>query len=334
MGNRTPQSKSFNTVKHSNRDTRIKKQQKQRLLILAMAAVIALLLVMLLILSVCTIAQKIKNVVDSNNPDLQGVGTTLEEGNGMTVLSEHYKTKGPLLIVNSLGQSNSYIPDESLMTVIAKGAQPTFNGAPVYKLSKDLKIHPDALEAFNAMMTEYCKILWSGEDTVGTSPVELKTAYRSLTEQESLNSSTKAGFSDHHTGYLLFLDATAQAKDWIDKNAYKYGFVLRYPSDKSLQTGISNYTECIRYVGVAHASYMKANNLCLEEYVDLLRQHPFEAPLQFSMANGSSYIVYYAAAYTTGGANNLTHIKTPKDYTVESVSGDNVGGFIVTVKLN
>ena len=184
MGNRTPQSKSFNTVKHSNRDTRIKKQQKQRLLILAMAAVIALLLVMLLILSICTIAQKIKNVVDSNNPDIQGVGTTLEEGIGMTVLSEHYKTKGPLLIVNSLGQSNSYIPDESLMTVIAKGAQPTFNGAPVYKLSKDLKIHPDALEAFNAMMTEYCKILWSGEDTVGTSPVELKTAYRSLTEQE------------------------------------------------------------------------------------------------------------------------------------------------------
>ena len=334
MGNRTPQSKSFNTVRHSNRDARIKKQQKQRLLMLAMAAVIALLIVMLVIFAICSIAQNFPKNEEPTLPPSQG--NTLLEGAGMTVLSEHYKTKGPLLIVNSLGQSNSYLPDESSMTEIRNGAQPTVNGTAVYKLTKDLKIHPDALAAFNAMMTEYCKILWSGEATTTQSPVTLKTAYRSLAEQESLNSSTKAGYSDHHTGYLLALESNnAQTWDWINKNAHKYGFVLRYPNDKSLQTGISGYTECIRYVGVAHASYMKANSLCLEEYVASVQQHPWETPLSFIAADGSAYIVYYATAYTAGvGGTNLTQIKTPKDYTVESVSGDNIGGFIITVKLN
>ena len=336
MGPRTPQSRSFNTVKHSNRDARIKKRQTQRLLILAMASVIALLVLMLIVFAICSIAQAVKN---KEEPLVlpPATGNTLEEGAGMTVVSSQFKTRGPLLIVSN-SNVNSYIPDEAAMTTLAKNAQPTFNGAYVYKLSGDIKLHPDALAAFNAMMTEYCKILWSGEDEHGESPVTLVEAFRTLATQEGIynpdySDSAKAGHSDHHTGYLLNLSASSSAMTWIRENAHKYGFVFRYPSEKSGATGIVNYPTCIRYVGVAHATYMKANNLCLEEYVATVQQHPWEAPLNITTANGQSYIVYYATAYTAGTGTNITQIKTPANYTVE-ISGDNIGGFIATVKIN
>ena len=52
------------------------------------------------------------------------------------------------------------------------------------------------------------------------------------------------------------------------KNAYKYGFVKRYPADKTDITGISNEPWHYRYVGKDAARIMKEENLCLEEYID------------------------------------------------------------------
>ena len=166
----------------------------------------------------------------------------------------------------------------------------------------------------------------------------ITSAFRSHSDQSGL--SVAAGYSDHHSGMLISIKAKSgtlaeENTTWLNKNAHKYGFVVRYPADKTEITNVSDYTNAYRYVGVAHAKYMVENNLCLEEYVASVQQHPWETPLSFIAADGSAYIVYYATAYTAGvGGTNLTQIKTPKDYTVESVSGDNIGGFIITVKLN
>lgn len=59
---------------------------------------------------------------------------------------------------------------------------------------------------------------------------------------------------------------------WLAENAYKYGFIIRYPADKEDVTRIEYEPWHIRYVGVNHAAYMYVNNLCLEEYVDLQEQ--------------------------------------------------------------
>ncbi|MCD7809940.1 MAG: M15 family metallopeptidase [Erysipelotrichaceae bacterium] len=53
---------------------------------------------------------------------------------------------------------------------------------------------------------------------------------------------------------------------FIASDAYKYGFILRYPQDK---TDITNYNYepwHMRYVGVELATYLYENNLTLEEY--------------------------------------------------------------------
>ena len=61
----------------------------------------------------------------------------------------------------------------------------------------------------------------------------------------------------------------AKPKDqWLDENAYKYGFVKHYPEDKTDITGISNEPWHYRYVGTTVAKIMKEENLCLEEYLE------------------------------------------------------------------
>ncbi len=54
---------------------------------------------------------------------------------------------------------------------------------------------------------------------------------------------------------------------WLDENAYKYGFVKRYPEDKTDITSINNEPWHYRYVGKDAARTMKQENLCLEEYL-------------------------------------------------------------------
>ncbi len=53
---------------------------------------------------------------------------------------------------------------------------------------------------------------------------------------------------------------------WLYDNAYKYGFILRYPEGKEDITGIEYEPWHYRFVGVEAAKYIKENNLTLEEF--------------------------------------------------------------------
>ncbi len=59
---------------------------------------------------------------------------------------------------------------------------------------------------------------------------------------------------------------------WIEENAWKYGFILRYPEDKTELTGIQYEPWHIRYVGLPHSAIMKEKNFVLEEYMDYLKE--------------------------------------------------------------
>jgi D-alanyl-D-alanine carboxypeptidase len=61
--------------------------------------------------------------------------------------------------------------------------------------------------------------------------------------------------------------ASTPEYQWLEQNAHKYGFVLRYPQDKTEITGIIYQPWHWRYVGIDAATEMKENNLCLEEYL-------------------------------------------------------------------
>lgn len=71
------------------------------------------------------------------------------------------------------------------------------------------------------------------------------------------------------TGYQQLDDnqANNDTQKWLMENCYKYGFILRYPKDKSDITGIVYEPWHYRYVGEKAAKEMHDENLCLEEWL-------------------------------------------------------------------
>ena len=150
------------------------------------------------------------------------------------------------------------------------------------------------------------------------------------------------GYSEHHLGTAidlkLYTDSgvTYTLDDepgyfaWLKENAWKYGYIYRYPADKATVTGVSYEPYHFRYVEVPHAYYMTQNGLCLEEYLDELAKttSPDGKHLTVSVDGGSSYEIYYVKA-----SGNTVDIPVPADY-LYTVSGDNRNGFIVTVTLD
>lgn len=53
--------------------------------------------------------------------------------------------------------------------------------------------------------------------------------------------------------------------DWLQENAYRFGFVIRYPEQKEELTNHIYQPYILRYVGKKNAKKMKKNNVCMEE---------------------------------------------------------------------
>ena len=107
----------------------------------------------------------------------------------------------------------------------------------------------------------------------------------SLEEAEEMASYWVAipGTGEHETGLAVdivsenyqMLDEgqeKTQEQKWLIDNSYKYGFVLRYPTNKKEITMINYEPWHYRYVGIENATYMKEHDMCLEEYIDYLKQ--------------------------------------------------------------
>lgn len=54
---------------------------------------------------------------------------------------------------------------------------------------------------------------------------------------------------------------------WLMTHCAEYGFILRYPTDKSALTGVGYEPWHYRYVGVEAAREIMGSELCLEEYL-------------------------------------------------------------------
>ena len=106
------------------------------------------------------------------------------------------------------------------------------------------------------------------------------------------------GTSEHQVGLALdivdqnFQSLTARqastvTQQWLMAHCAEYGFILRYPKDKTQITGIGYEPWHYRYVGVEAAREITENGLCLEEYVALLSGQAGEME-DISSSNGES----------------------------------------------
>ncbi len=127
---------------------------------------------------------------------------------------------------------------------------------------------------------------------------------------------------------------TEQGK-WFLENSWKYGFVFRFPvagyptadvSDKTYKTGMSQSLNCYRYVGEGHAAVMKHLDLCLEEYIEYLQEHPHIAVFE----NGQKRYEITRQQVGDDVANITVDInRMTNDYVM---SLDNMGGVVTVYK--
>lgn len=103
---------------------------------------------------------------------------------------------------------------------------------------------------------------------------------RESAEAEVLKTSARPGTSEHQSGLCIdFMTSSMTSLNndfektpafaWLSKNAYKYGFILRYPKNTSA-TSHEYESWHYRFVGRDAATKMYFSNICLEEYLEII----------------------------------------------------------------
>lgn len=235
--------------------------------------------------------------------------------------------KGNLILINNDHSYSFPVGDSTLETLYDAR-----NSA--YSVSDmTVQLESETIQQLNAMMEAF-------QEETGYTGMQVFSGYRSKEDQddryESGSTTFAGGYSDYHSGRsfnlkINFGDGTSDyyngekypAYDWISEHAAEYGFVVRFPEEKDEITGEESRSYTFRYVGVPHAIYMTEHDLCLEEYLEEIQQYTQENPLEITV-DDAAYHVYYVPETVDGNTEFTTD---SKEYTI---SGDNVGGFVVT----
>ena len=191
---------------------------------------------------------------------------------GVSAVREHtipIPEEWNLIVVNRWNE----IPEEYSVTLTELS-----NGQKV-----DSRIYPYLQEMFNAMRAE------------GIYPI-VREGYRTAEEQQAIlderiqryrnegYSRSRAeriakewvavpGTSEHQLGIAVDINAdksrstNEEVYQWLAENAYKYGFILRYPQGKEDITGAEYEPWHYRYVGTEAAQEIYQSQICLEEYM-------------------------------------------------------------------
>ncbi|MEH7386856.1 VanY-A/VanY-F/VanY-M family D-Ala-D-Ala carboxypeptidase [Bacillus sp. JJ1521] len=241
------------------------------------------------------------------------------ETSQQTDITEEQIYQGNLLLVN---KKYPVRPESIKLDVIDLFTRSELvNG---YGLLERIYLSEDLARKFSDMMAA------AGKE--GVSNFFITSGFRDFDEQSKLYQemgsayALPAGYSEHNLGLSLDVGTTqmtmAKAPEgkWIEQNAWKYGFILRYPEDKTDITGIQYEPWHIRYVGMPHSAIMKEKGFVLEEYLHYLK----EKKKVTAKVKGKKYTI----SYFPFSENMSIHIPEDQEY---EISGDNMDGVIVTV---
>lgn len=260
--------------------------ETQKLLLIILAVLVAITV----ILGIVLISLELS---DGKTED-----TTLPD----TVETEPPQEETPSAIFKSdLEEYEKYmdVTDKKYLLLVNKEA--TIDGSfepekliPVKDTHKNIELSETAEKALEAMFIEMRR---EGFDNVFVTSAYRSYAYQSSlfntyinnematglsyeqAKKKVLTYSAYPGTSEHHTGLCVDLMTSSMtdldesfADDpvypWLLENAWKFGFILRYPKDKVDITGYSFEPWHYRFVGRYHAYKIHEQGLCLEEYLE------------------------------------------------------------------
>ena len=155
----------------------------------------------------------------------------------------------------------------------------------------------------------------------------VRSAFRTPEEQleeehANADTATKVGASEHQAGlaldvYVPYYAGKAFLKTevgrYVNSYCHEYGFIIRYPSYGTSETGIPYEPWHLRYVGFPHAEIIAKHYLTLEEYIG-------------SMEHGKLYAYQtYVISRQSG-----TEFAVPREFRSATISPDHTGAYILT----
>ncbi|MBQ0125952.1 MAG: D-alanyl-D-alanine carboxypeptidase family protein [Clostridiales bacterium] len=323
----TPRAGGTNPNRQGNK-LKLNKDGILAILFLALIAIIVIVLIVFLVKAIAKPKDPQNTDPTSTTPTTQTTPTdpTVPSGYSTVVLGYRDVYKGDLIVV---GESSPYImPSSDEATIVSLFNKLGFKTA--YRLKNaHVALESEIVGYFGAMLTEmkgaFAANLSEGDFFLvkNAAVVNDPTAIIDTTNENAsgLAFDLKVTLA---TGKERALNYSEQA--WLRENCTKYGFVLRYDEGKEDKTGVDFTPYHFRYVGITHAKYMKDNNLSLEEYVELIKNATYDKPLNI----GGAYVYYVKLA----GQNTTAYVPTANVQSgLFSVSGDNVGGFIITAPV-
>lgn len=178
-------------------------------------------------------------------------------------------SKGILMLTNKIySLDSSYNSDD--MIIVSK----------MYSYGDNQILTKEAYEAFIKMFKsakeQNLTLIINSSFRSYEDQEEIYEYYKSIKGEEYADSiAAKAGFSEHQTGLAIDIQTYGSSAKtfeefdefkWLQDNAYKYGFILRYPKDKEYITGYDYESWHYRYVGLDAAQYIHDNNITFDEY--------------------------------------------------------------------
>lgn len=177
-----------------------------------------------------------------------------------------------LVLVNRWNPISAQAANDIELTVLSNGK------------SVDSRIYPDLQRMFDDMRAEgVYPIVASGYRTQEDQQRIYDEKMAEFTAQGCSAAQARAlteqwvalpGTSEHQLGLGVDINADGihsagyEVYDWLSANAHRYGFIHRYPDDKTEITGISNEPWHYRYVGCDAAAQIHERGICLEEYLE------------------------------------------------------------------
>ena len=139
-----------------------------------------------------------------------------------------------------------------------------------------------------------------------------------------------AGTSEHNLGIALDIfqypncnsdtfGSTKEAK-WLKENCYKYGFIVRYPANKTALTYTMYEPWHIRYVGLPYSKLFQNSGLCFEEIVQKLRKDNYI----FMSDEKDKYILFYS---------KTSNLYCPKDNNIQRSILTHNNEYVTLIKL-
>ena len=342
MAEKNGKTRPFNAVNYSaarlarEKQRREYEQQKKEKIIFTLFVGIILVMILLAILI-------FKNVLGgeapiTNDTETESIEAEAQGTEDFVPVSTSYEDKmipksdlyaGQLLLIDS---SHPYREKTVNVTDIYSSRQKHEKADSVhgfiyslYPADTTVLMEAEALKALNAMSDAFYKATGNYDLFVRPSAAYVEGASDEHATGRAVDLSGWAGGNE----YYSLSDAAYSANFvWLTEHCYEYGFILR-ETDGACRL---DHAFHFLYVGVPHAYYMYKNDLCLEEYLELLRTaHTFnggESNLFITDENGVRYAVYYVAA-----EGDMVTVPVYINNETYSISGNNADGFLVTVTL-